>query len=274
LKERFSYYRWLRRSIRDLLCIVFIYVVIAYLILPAAWRHYENEPALETAPKTTESSFGLPGDPLNVALVGTKEELVSALLRAGWVPADATTVRSSVSIATSILFHRSYPTAPMSNLYLWNRKQDLAFERLTGRAPTQRHHVRFWLSPLTTKDGRPLWVGAASYDFSIGFNHFTGQLTHHIAPDIDAERQDLMSEIQAQGQLVQISQVTGVGANFAGRNAQGDWYFTDGELTIGMLSPHNTIRSVPPEILRNPAPIDWKNLGWQFLRSILSPHTA
>jgi hypothetical protein len=271
-KKRFSYYRWLKRSIRDLVYVLTIYLLIAYLILPLVWRHYESEPALESAPKMTENAFGLPGDPLNIALIGSKEDLLGAMVKAGWQPADQTTLRSSISIATSVLLNRSYPTAPMSKVYLWDRPQDLAFERLTTKSPRQRHHVRFWQSPLKTKDGRPLWIGAATYDIGIGFSRFTGQITHHIAPDVDAEREQLMRDLTLPGQLQEMSQVTGIGASIAGRNQMGDWYFTDGELAVGILTPRNAVRTEPPAVYRNPPAVDWKNQGWLFLRSVFAQY--
>ncbi len=265
----FSYFQWLRRSIRDLLIVVTVYVLISYLALPNLWRHYEHNPSLQNAPKTTESFAGFPGDPLNIGIVGSREELIRGMLIAGWLPADTVTLKTSLSIATSVLLGRPYPTAPISNLYLWGRKQDLAFER-TDRNAKSRHHVRFWLSPLTEEDGRPFWIGAATFDNGIGFNHFTGQLTHHIASNIDTERDVLMHDLSARRELTMLYQVTGVGANIAGQNAEGDWYYTDGELTVGILSPGNVLSSKPPLILQNPPTVDWKNTGWSYLRALLS----
>lgn len=266
-----SYYRWLRGTIRDLLLVAILYVLISYVALPLIWRHYEHNPALADAPKVTESFAGFPGDPLNVALVATKEELVNALLLAGWIPADGITIRTSLSTANSVLFNKPYPREPMSNLYLWGRRQDLAFEKAAANATRQRHHVRFWLSPLTDNDGRPLWIGASSFDRGVGFNHFTGQLTHHIAPDVDAERDTLIGDLAQSRQLSELYQVTGVGANVAGRNAGGDWYYTDGELTVAIIARDNVPLPHEPVRLTNAPAVDWKNQGWAFLRTVLDP---
>src|SRR4051794_2282109 len=80
---------------------------------------------LQAAPQTTRTKDGLPGDPLNVALVGARRQLLAAFCAAGWVPADPITLRSSVGISVSVLFNVPYPQAPLSNLYLWGRPQDL-----------------------------------------------------------------------------------------------------------------------------------------------------
>ena len=66
-----------------LLVLVVAWLLLAYLILPVLWRHYEHHPALESAPKTTWTQ-GIPGDPLNVGLIGTEKELIEAILGSGW----------------------------------------------------------------------------------------------------------------------------------------------------------------------------------------------
>ena len=76
----------------------------------------------------------------------------------------------------------------MSPLYVFGRKQDLAFEQDVGGSADQRHHVRWWRAEPLDAAGRPLWIGDATFDRDAGISHLTGQITHHIAPDIDAER--------------------------------------------------------------------------------------
>jgi LssY-like putative type I secretion system component LssY len=104
----------------------------------------------------------------------------------------------------SVVFHRPYVDAPVSKLYLWGRPEDLAFEQAVGDAPARRHHVRFWRSGAADEMGRPLWLGAATYDVGVGFSHTTGQITHHIAPDIDGERDKIIADLHQAGQLRQV----------------------------------------------------------------------
>ena len=75
-----------------------------------------------------------------------------------------------------------------------------------------------------------------TYDRSVGLSHRTGQITHHIGADIDAERDGLFADLGRGGWLTEEFQVTGVGATLLGRNGGGDRYYTDGELTIGVLA--------------------------------------
>ena len=38
------------------------------------------------------------------------------------------------------------------------------------------------------KHDRPVWMGSATRDIGVEFSHATGQVNHHIAPDVDADR--------------------------------------------------------------------------------------
>lgn len=245
------------------------YVLLAYVIAPMLWRHYEHHPALVDAPKRPTTNAHIPGDPLNIGLIGTQAEVIRALVAAGWQPADAITFRSSAEIVESVLLHEPYAEAPVSNLYLYGRHQDLAFEKSVGGSPQQRHHVRLWRSDKVGGDGRPMWMGAATFDRSVGFSHRTGQVTHHIAPDVDAERDQLIADLRMSRQLVRLYQVTGVGATVRGRNGEGDWFYTDGEMTVGVVAPSNKAQAESPTELPSPRRVILKNRGWSWLRQIL-----
>lgn len=257
------------KFLRILLILILIYLSLAYVILPAAWKHYEYHVSLGNAPKTTQKSFGKPGDPLNVALVGTEEEFIQAMAAAGWSLAEPRNVLSELKIFEREILKRRYPRAPVSNLYLFGRKQDLAFERPVGKSPRQRHHARFWRADQYGLNGKPLWLGAATFDRSIGLSRITGEITHHIAPDVDAERETLMNDLEKAGQLVQTYQVTGIGPTFRATNGEGDWFYTDGEMTVSVLSADNKVQDQPPPALPSPARIRLKNGIWTHLRGLL-----
>jgi hypothetical protein len=259
----------IRRAIRIVALSATTYGVCAYIIAPRLWRHYEHHPALAGLPKTTATIEAIPGDPLNVGFTGTHAELIRALVAAGWYPADPITLRTSIGIVASVLLRRADLTAPVSSLYVWGRKQDLAFERQVGRSARQRHHIRLWKAPQRGTEGRPLWLGAVTFDSRVGLSHRTGQITHHIASDIDQERDALVADIQNAGQVLRVYQVTGVGATLQGRNGCGDWYYTDGELTIVVLAVDNAVQPSEPLHLESPPAVTLKNWVWKWLRIIL-----
>jgi hypothetical protein len=154
---------------------------------------------------------------------------------ANWDPADKITLRSSIDIGLSVVLDRPDLDAPVSALLYEGRKQDLAFEKPVGGSADQRNHVRFWLTDKVGSDGRPLWLGSASFDRGVGLSHDTGQITHHIGPDVDAERNLVISDLTTSGKLSSSYEIPGVGATKEGRNGGGDPYYTDGKALVGVL---------------------------------------
>ena len=191
-------------------------------------------PALDDAPRVTRTMTGMHGDPVNVGLIGEKEEFVAAMRAARWQPADPITLKSSVKLVQSVVLHRPDETAPVSNLYLWKRKEDMAFEQEAGKDASRRHHVRFWKSPKQV-EGRPLWLGAVTFDTKIGFSHATGLVTHHIDAYVDVDRDKLLKDLAATGRLLSTGAIEGFQPKHDGRNGNGDPYHTDGWLLLGVL---------------------------------------
>jgi hypothetical protein len=171
---------------------------------------------------------------VNVALVGSEADVVRAMTSAGWTPADAITMRSSLRIVADSVLSRPDDDAPVSDLYLFGRKQDLAFERPIGDNPRKRHHVRFWHWD-KLEDGRPVWFGSATLDERVGLSYTTGQVTHHIGPDVDAERALVASTLAAAGYVLEDEWVNGFHKQVEGRNGGGDLWKTDGRLEIVVL---------------------------------------
>jgi hypothetical protein len=206
-----------------------------YQPLAAQEQQQKAHPALEDAPELTNTSRGIPGDPVNLAFVASDEELHLAMRAAGWMPADPITLKTSVRIVADTIEHRPYADAPVSSLYLWGRKQDLAFEQPVGNSPKQRHHVRLWRSAKLDETGRPLWLGAATFDRSVGISHTTGGITHHIAPDVDSERDKIMGDMGQVGLLFDMYWIEGFQEQPEGKNGGGDPYRTDARLAVGVI---------------------------------------
>lgn len=216
-----------------------VYTVLAYVIVPLAWEVFSKPAFLppDSAPRLTETADHHAGDPVNLALVGSEAAVKSAMAAAGWFPADRLGVESSLQIAADIVLRRAYVTAPVSRLFLFGRSEDLAFEKPSGASPDQRHHVRLWLFTPDAEEGVPLYLGAASFDRGIGVSHETGQLTHHIAPDVDLERDNLKADLTGSGHLQDSDTVVGFHQVRTGVNGGGDPWSTDGDLWIGVLRP-------------------------------------
>ncbi len=240
----------LSATVSALFSLAAVYGGLAYVAMPEFWTLREGRIG---NPDTflTRTPQGIPGDPINVGLAGAKPELLRAFAAAGWKAADAITLRSSLEIGLSVALDRPYVDAPVSTLMYEGRRQDLAFEQPVGDSADQRHHVRLWLARDPDAAGRPLWFGAASFDRGVGFSHDTGQITHHIAPDVDAERDHVISTLLEAGAIAFVAEMEGCGATQDGRNGGGDRYFTDGLIKVGILRDN-----IAPPATAKPAAVD------------------
>jgi hypothetical protein len=262
-RGRIRRYAWLS------LLVIGAYTLLAYIVLPGFWSHHEHQKGLATLPMMTLTAQGIPGDPINVGLVGDDKDVLCAMQAAGWFPADPVTLRSSIEIAGSVLLDRPYRDAPVSNLYYLKRREDLAFEKPDGKSADHRHHVRFWKALAEGEEKRPVWLGAVTFDRSVGVSHYTGAVTHHIDADIDAERKLLATDLETAGMVDAKYQVTGIGPTFAGRNGGGDLYYTDGEVWILRLVEACQKRDRPVEVLPSPPATELKDQLWQGLAGAL-----
>jgi hypothetical protein len=257
--------------LRVLLVVLIVWGVLAYLILPRLWYHREHEPGLADAPAVTQTEQGIPGDPINVGLIGSEDDVLAAMHAAGWYPADPVTLRSSLRIAASVMLDRPYADAPVSPLLYQGRKEDLAFEKPIGDSADRRNHVRYWKVLDKGVEGRPVWLGSATQDAGVELSRDTGQVTHHIAPDIDDERNRLIADLIGVKVVQSLFNMSGIGPTVNGHNGGGDRYFTDGEVHLAVLSPGaKPVEGTPPQE-PNPPLVAAKNQFWQAVSGMIAP---
>ena len=241
------------------------YGLIAYLILPGLWTHFEHQKGLADLPMVTRTGQGIPGDPMNVGLIGDARDVICAMHQAGWYPADPITLRSSIEIVGSVLLDRPYRDAPVSNLYYQGRREDLAYEKAIGASADRRNHVRYWKVLDQGEEKRPVWLGAATQDRGVGVSKYTVAVTHHISPDLDAERTVLTADLENAGMVDAKYQVTGICPTIAGYNGGGDLYYTDGEIWVLRLVEACKKREGPAVTIPSPPATELKDQIWHAI---------
>lgn len=213
------------------------YIGLAYFAAPEFWSFRILRDGIKPPVLVTTTPQGIPGDPINIAVVGSEQDVIDAFNAAGWSRADALSLGSSLEIGESVVLDRPYHDAPVSTLLFDGRPQDLAFEKPAGQSPDTRHHVRFWRTFVSSQSGRPTWYGSATFDRGVGVSHDTAEITHHIAADIDAERSLVISDLSVAGRILSSRTEPGSGFTRNGRNGAGDPYFTDGKMVVAVLAP-------------------------------------
>jgi LssY C-terminus len=259
-----------RQALTILVALIALYVFVSYLVLPATWARIEHEPGLSKYTMLTATAQGIPGDPINVGLVGDREDVVRAFHAAGWYPADPITLRTSVEIIGSVLLDRPYKTAPVSPLFFDGRREDLAFEKPVGSSADRRQHVRLWLMLESGTDARPVWLGSATFDSGVTLSRDTGQVTHRIAANVDAERDRLIAGLNDALMVASIYQTRGIGPTLAGRNGEGDPYYSDGEIWVARLMVAGKEAGKAAEMEAPPALIQMKDAAFSLTSQVRS----
>ncbi len=228
------------------------YGIAAYIILPRAVRMGLKILQRKRVPRYTITGDGLPGDPVNLVLIGTLQELNTAFGTAGWSEADRLGLVSSWRMVRSFVMNSPYPTAPFSTLYLFGRGQDIGFQKAIDDSPRKRHHIRFWALSLARAEAtlgtakfwlntdrppdhaRVYWVGAGTRDTGFSLTKLTFQVTHATDSDTNAERDFIIAELNKNQVIGEVTQY---------RSGQTmpvepvNHYVTDGEIALASLVP-------------------------------------
>jgi hypothetical protein len=198
----------------------------------------ENLPCCATNEDGSEN-----GDPLNLVLIGSRENISSAFVRRGWLPAEQTYGAAVWKTIKSFLFGTRYRYSPVSPLYFSKRPQDIAGQKPRHKVH-ERNHLRMWLTPMRYQ-GKPVWIGQISRDIGVRFTFKTWPpVTHKIDPDIDEAMYALIEDLIYSQQLAKTGWVKGSGASTRSKpryNLTGDPYFTVGLRAVLMFDrrPHS-----------------------------------
>lgn len=91
-----------RMATGAMFALLFAYLLLAYFVIPEIWIAHYAERNRQLGNMVTTTEQGIPGDPINIGLVGSKEEVIRAFAAAGWDPADKITLRTSIDIGLSV----------------------------------------------------------------------------------------------------------------------------------------------------------------------------
>lgn len=182
-------------------------------------------------------------DIINVALLGSRADIVRAFVHAGWVEAEPLG-KASISRAYRAYSGQSgYAAAPVSKLLYLNNEADLVFEKSLNTL-SKRHHIRIW----KTGDDE-VWLAAATHDVRVAFEN--GSITHQIDPWLDVERAKIGNDLAFTACAGPAGYVDRPSAAQTGK--QRDAVRTDGRLAV--ISLRGTCTGVPaPTAVELPNP--------------------
>jgi len=178
------------------------------------------------------------GDPLNLIIIGEAEAVWPAFLRMGWDPTAAMTTGSALKTGVFGIFGGGYRYAPISDLYVYGRAQDIALQKVRNNIH-YRNHLRLWEAPVKY-NGKPVLIGQISRDIGSRMTTKSKTLTtHRIDPDVDETRASLIQDFLYAQKLEVFGYAGGVGRISIAEprgNLTGDIFFTDGRRAVMSLA--------------------------------------
>jgi len=228
-----------------------------------ALQHWEFDPsemyALDqqvlSLPERTSTLKGGNADVVNLAFIGSQDQLVSAFQAAGWLSSDAPSTRNGAHLFGALLLSHSYPRGPMSEQLLDGQASDFGWQKGLN-CVIRRDHLRIWSDALTWQ-GRSVWLGASTRDVGVRLSLWNRELTHRVEANIDIERERIVRDLGLAGCVESVHVAPRPAMPALLSNATGDNLQTDGAIAVVELkdcdapvfaddSPRSPLLARPP----------------------------
>jgi hypothetical protein len=209
---------------------------------------------LEELPCCTTNADGDEyGDPLNLVLIGERNDILPALVRRNWHATETTWSQAIIRTIKSFLKGERYRYSPISPLYVYGRRQDIGWQKARGTV-NKRNHMRLWRSPIRYR-GQRVYVGQISRDIGVKFTLKSPTIsTHVIDPDVDEARRYFLFDLAYSQAMARFGFVKGVGVvtkEAPRMNLVGDPFYTDGLRAVLFIEPR-------PYTLSDIELLDWE----------------
>ena len=178
----------------------------------------------------TQTRFGKDADLINLAFVGTPEQLQGAFAAAGWQQADPNSKNAFLHEFGAFLTYTSYPTMPISRQYLNSRVQDYTWQK-SFDSYGKREHLRVWEEPQTIL-GQQAWLGAYTRETSAALSLKYHKFIHHIDRNLDEGVNMLVRDLTLSGCVDSVRLLPRPNVPQLMFNSTGDEMRTDGLLTV------------------------------------------
>jgi hypothetical protein len=190
---------------------------------------------IDGLPRRVNDQFNNQGDMVNFVLVGSEQQVKDALDAAGWRIADTDNKEAVMKAVLQTYEKKDYLQMPMSQLYLFGRKQDYGYELAQAYSVVaSRHHFRIWKAPATW-NGQTMWAGAGTHDIGFEKDQRNGSVTHKIDPAVDGERDNIGQTLQSSSKVKSLYYYLPPDPVEGAKNATGGGYHSDGRILVVVL---------------------------------------
>jgi hypothetical protein len=184
-------------------------------------------------PQRSTTAAMADADVVNLAFLGSRQQVEAAFRQAGWSTSDAFSKHTFVRTFYAFLNNSTYDQAPMKTLLLEGKPPDMSWQKSLN-SYNRRDHLRLWQWS-ETSDSEVVWLSSSTHDTRATISVKHHEFVHHIAPDIDDERSMVIRDLELAGCVRSVRLVARPGMSNLTQNANGDTVRTDGELAVVQL---------------------------------------
>jgi LssY C-terminus len=200
-------------------------------------------------------------DVINLAFLGTQEQVEAAFQRANWAGSDSFSKRAFVLQFNALLNESSYVRAPMMPMLVDDKLPEMTFQKSLN-SYSKRDHVRLWKREESCA-GEPVWLAAATHDVGASLSLRQRKFVHHIDPDIDQERAKVIRDLRLAGCVESVVLAPRPDVPSQEVNATGEEMRTDGELAVVRLKDCTSELGATPQ---PSAPFRARNRVFRYVR--------
>ncbi|MDB5101910.1 MAG: hypothetical protein JWM80_6331 [Cyanobacteria bacterium RYN_339] len=189
-------------------------------------------------------------EPVTLYLTGSKADVVKALVKQGWVQNNGRSIKNYARQFLAVLTHYDkVSNGPVSSMFLYGRSEDMAFSKNVDYN-LGRDHMRLYKKGVDPKTGQDVWAVAATRDVAASVTlhkpEHTGPMPwdwkvatpgfgHQTDEHIDRERDLIMHDLLASGQVKDFQAVNGVPKGAPSQKQPDGSYVTNGYPTDGKV---------------------------------------
>jgi hypothetical protein len=188
------------------------------------------ESLVQSFPQHSTTVKMVDADVVNLAFVGSREEVESAFRQAGWSTSDAFNKKSFFRDFYAFLNNSGYAQAPMRPFLLDGQPADMNWQKSLN-SYARRDHLRMWRWS-GPEDSETVWVSSSTHDTGATLSLEHRQFVHHITSDIDEERSKVIRDLNVAGCVKAVHLVPRPKMANLSQNSTGDMVSTDGALAV------------------------------------------
>lgn len=183
---------------------------------------------LLSLPERSVTRKGRPSDMVNLAFLGSAEQIERAFQAAGWTYGDSVSTWSVLREMRALSSLDSYSHLPISRQWLAGQPSDLSLQK-SFDSYQKREHIRFWNETALEPD---LWVSGAIRETSATWSFRKRKFIHHVDPDLAAEREKVVRDLTLAGCVNNVYRVRRPEGPGPMKNSGGDTLWSDRTLAV------------------------------------------